>query len=239
MNAQMGMQPIPESSLADEMYGPFMWGDVDLFERLVEVSTSVLEVAPECVGMSVSLREHGVTLTLVATEHRIALLDAVQYVDGGPCADAMRDDTVVSVDDRVTMCHEWSTFAEATIRNGIESTLSLPVPWEGSAAIGFNLYGATPTTFEGHHDALAEILGAWAGGAVVDADLPFRSLRLASRAPEILQETTELAVVSVMLSRARDLELDEAERRLRDAASRAAIPLRDLLEIMREVLPEP
>lgn len=234
----MTMRPIPESTRADEMYGPFMWGDVDLFERLQEVGTSVRELVPECVGMSVSLRDHGVTLTLVATDRRVAGMDAVQYVDGGPCTDALRDEAVVDARHPKTLEDRWTLFSLATTHNGIEATLSLPVPWEGAGVLGFNLYASKAEAFDECHDALAELLGAWAEGAVVDADLSFKSERLARRAPQILQESTDVAIVSVMLAQARDMEVEEAEKRLREAAVRANISLAELLDLMRTVLSE-
>jgi hypothetical protein len=233
----MSMRPIPESHAADDLYGPFMWRDVDLFERLKEVGAAVRERVPACVGVSVSLRDHGVTLTLVSSEERIAMMDAVQYVDGGPCIDALEKGEVVDADDRAELRQRWGLFADVTERNGIEATLSLPVPWEGAGVMGFNLYASEAGAFDGEHDALAELLGAWAGGAVVDADLAFRSRRIARNAPEILRESTELAMVSVLLARDRGIDAAEAEQRLRDAAVRASIPLTDLLELMRQVLP--
>jgi hypothetical protein len=234
----MSMRPIPESDRADALYGPFMWRDVDLFERLQDVSGPVRELVPPCVGLSMSLREHGVTLTLVASEERIATMDAVQYVDGGPCVDALRDGVVIDAHDRPTLRHRWGLFADVTERNGIEATLSLPVPWEGEGVLGFNLYASTTDAFDGHHEELAELLGAWADGAVVDADLAFASRRVARQAPDLLRESTDLAVVSMLLARERGFGVEEAERRLREAAVRAAIPLTELLDIMRHVLPD-
>lgn len=234
----MSMRPIPESDQADALYGPFMWRDVDLYERLQDVSVAVRELVPDCVGLSMSLRDHGVTLTLVASEERIAVMDAVQYADGGPCIDALQDGEVIDARDRPTLRHRWGLFSDVTERNGIEATLSLPVPWEGAGVLGFNLYASSPYAFDGRHEALAELLGAWAGGAVVDADLAFKSRRIARQAPEKLKESTEVAIVSMLLARERGLEIEEAERRLREAAVRASIPLLELLVIMRRILPD-
>jgi len=234
----MNLRPIPESHEADEKYGPFLWRDVDLFERLQKLGSAVQDLVPACVGMSMSLRDHGVTLTLVATGERIALMDAVQYVDGGPCIDALEDDALVDAFDRPRLRQRWGLFADVTAHNGIEATLSLPVPWEGEGVLGFNLYASQPQAFDGRHEELAGMLGAWAGGAVVNADLAFRSRRTARKAPEVLRESTEVAVVSSMLARVRGLEVEEAEQRLRDAAVRASIPLTDLLAMMRQVLPD-
>lgn len=232
------MHPLRESSEADALYGPFMWGDVDLYEQLLGLGEQVRLIVPSCVGLSVSLRDHDVTLTLVASDDTIARLDAVQYVDGGPCVDALASRRAVAADQR-SMEELWELFAQASRNNGVESSLSLPVPWEGSSALGFNLYASTSGAFDGHHDELAAVLGAWADGAVTDRDLAFTTADLARQAPSILKQATDLALVAALLAKARGLTHDEAAQRLRGAALRAAIPLADLLGIMREVLPEP
>jgi hypothetical protein len=55
----------------------------------------VREVVPECVGMSLSALEHGVTSTLVATTEEVLDLDATQYLDGGPCLRALEEPDVL------------------------------------------------------------------------------------------------------------------------------------------------
>ncbi|CAN5252380.1 hypothetical protein BH09ACT12_BH09ACT12_07030 [soil metagenome] len=232
------MQPIRETSQAEDLYGPLMWGGVDLLDRFVEASALVRELVPSCVGMSISLREHGVTLTLVASEEWVSLLDAVQYVDRGSCVDALHDGAVVDGHDHSSIEEEWAFFPEASRRTGVEATLSLPVLAEHDGVLGFNLYASMPAAFDGRHQALADLLGAWAGGAVPDQDLTFATRDLARQAPTILKEATDLAIVAGRLAQARGLELREAEDRLRHAAVRAAIPLTDLLDLMREVLPD-
>lgn len=231
------MRPIDQSVVAEEQYGPFMWGDVDLFERFVELSARVREAVPECVGMSASLREHGVTLTVVSSDELAGALDAVQYVDGGPCVQALAVEETLDGNPQRSLEQEWLLFAEASMQNQIASTLSLPVPWEGAGVMGFNLYASTPTAFGGKHEELAELLGAWAGGARIDADLLFRTRDLAEQAPAILQEATVLAVLAGRLAHYLDMDVDEAQERLRTASNRAAVPLSTLLEILREVVP--
>ncbi len=230
------MRPIRESTRADELYGPFMWGEVDLYDRFVAIGEQVHEIVPTCVGMSVSLREHGITLTLVASDEQISRLDAVQYVDGGPCVDALETGDVVADDERGTREDRGALFARASRRHDVSSTLSLPVPWERAGELGFNLYASASRAFDGLHEQLASLLGAWAGGAVTDADLRFDTRDLARQAPAVLQEAVDLAVVAGLLARARGLSAEDAAERLRQAATRAAVPLPYLLDLLRDVL---
>ncbi|MEN8674105.1 GAF domain-containing protein [Nocardioides sp.] len=233
------MQPIEESARAEELYGPFLAGDVDLYERFRDLAERVREIAPHCVGMSISLREHGITITLMAANAGVAALDAVQYVDGGPCIDALRTGGTIEAATRADLDEQWPLFSAAARRYGVRSTLSLPVPQEDEPVAGFNLYGSVDGAFAGLEQELADVLGAFAQGAMVDADPALAGIALARRAPEILKESTDLAIVATLLARSRGLETRDAEERLRNAADRAAIPLATLLELMREILPEP
>src|SRR5688500_15762546 len=85
------MEPIPETVEAIEKYGPFGMGDLDLLGHLREASVQVEEIVPDCLGFSVASREHGLTFTLLANDIDIAVLDAVQYLSGGPCVAAVEE----------------------------------------------------------------------------------------------------------------------------------------------------
>jgi hypothetical protein len=79
------LEPLPETQAAlDEL--------VDLEPPSVATILHVLEqhahqLVPELVGLSVGLLHHGLTFTLVASDSVAAALDAVQYLEGGPCVD--------------------------------------------------------------------------------------------------------------------------------------------------------
>ena len=77
------MEPIPETVAAIEELGPFAV-DGDLTERLREMGRRVRELVPDCVAFSLASREHGVTFALVATDAKIALLDALRHLDIDP-----------------------------------------------------------------------------------------------------------------------------------------------------------
>ena len=119
------MEPIPETIEIDEEFGPF--ADADLLPQLRERSTHVRALVPDCVGITLASRVHDVTLTLVATSGEIAVLDAVQYLSGGPCVDALDADRVMTypAGDDVLDEQQWHDFALATAAASIRSTLTL------------------------------------------------------------------------------------------------------------------
>jgi transcriptional regulator with GAF, ATPase, and Fis domain len=218
------VEPIPETTEAIEEFGPF-GQQVDLLAQLIEMGSQVAEIVPECIGLSLAYREHGVTFTLVASDERIAALDGLQYLDGGPCVAAIGDEAEVvefSSDDPLSE-EKWQLFARGTSSTGIASTLTIPI-MVGAAAIGsVNLYAATPHAFSGKHSRVADVLGAWAPGAVENADLTFETRRTAQQAPRLLAEETRLQVAVGILVRSLNISITVARERLHEAALRAGV----------------
>lgn len=236
------MRPVPETTAALAELGTFDFQNQALSVRLRQVGQDVAALVPECVGLSLTLRELEVTFTLVAGELDTAVLDAVQYLDGGPCVEAILSGTPVTTSDDVLDEHRWRLFSAARATKGVASTLSLPiVDASGGAADGlviggFNLYGATSTCFDEHHDQLARILGAWAGGATTNADLSFGTREIARRAPAVLQRALDLARVSALLAEKHGGDHARWEDRIRSAAVRAGIPLATLVDQLEQML---
>ncbi len=232
------MDPIPESAAAIEEIARAT-ADPDLPARLRRLAGRVQEVVPDCLGLSLTAAEHGVTITLVASPALVQDLDAVQYLDDGPCERSVRGHETLEVSLDATDERAWQLFARAAASRGVASTLSLPILDGGRAVGGVNLYGGSAQCFTGHHEQLAEILGAEAAAAVTNADLDFSTLEAARRAPEVLQASQVLDHASGMLATARDLSIEEARNRIRRAAARARVTERRVAEIVVELLGRP
>lgn len=217
------MRPLPATDAAlDEVVG-----EKDLRSLLVEMGRDVLRIVPSCVGLSLALLEEELTFTLVATDLDIAGVDTAQYLEGGPCVQAAADDRVIEVDiDDLFDEETWSLYARATAAAGIASSLSLPLrDDDGSVMGGINLYAAEAGAFRGHHEELAEALGAWAGGAVTDADLQFRSREAAERTPRTLADLRDVEVAVGILAARWGVAIAGARDRLAKAARQAGLTL--------------
>jgi GAF domain-containing protein len=226
------MEPIPETVRAIEELGPFA-SDDDLLDQLNGMADRVTEIVPDCIGMSVASSDHGVTFTLVAPSERIALLDALQYLDGGPCVDAVEQERVVAVSyPDLTDESAWRLLNRASTQLGVASSLSLPVVTDGRVTGSINLYGASTSSFLGHHDELAGVLGAWAAGAVADADLAFATRLLAQDAPRLLRTSSTLEDAVDMVAAIAATDRDTAGQRLGLAARRAGIGPAQLAEAL-------
>jgi len=226
----MSMEPVPETQRADDLYGPFALDGEDLLEHLERVSGRVRQLVPDCVGLSFSSVEEGVTFALVATDCDTGLLDGIQYAAGGPCAQALVDDEVVAHHDAEDLGRSWPVFASAAAASAIRSTLSLPVVTEGRRTAGYNLYATSDGAFHGSVEQLAELLGAEHRDAAHDADLAFSSRQAARDAPQALQDSTQLTAAAGLLGHRLGVPTEEAEARLRRAAVRSSSQLEALVE---------
>ena len=230
------MKPIPETAQAIEEFGPFAIEGENLLAELLDKAHRVQDLVPQCVGLSVASSRDAVTFTLVATAQEIALLDAIRYVAGGPCLEAVETEQILAYEraDRFDE-QKWQLFAQATAAASVASTLTLPI-FEGERLFGsVNLYASTPTAFNGHHQAIAHIFDAWAAGAVTNADLSFTSRSIAERAPDLLRAEIDLTVASSMIAHQDNVSIDAARRQLDEAARRAGVTEAQLAQTIVEL----
>lgn len=223
------MEPIPETREAIDEFGPFA-EDTDLLDELRAKGERVLALVPECVGFSLAQAANGVSFTLVATDEDVAVLDALQYLDGGPCVAAAQADQAGQADQALEYrpCPEldegeWQLFSQGTAAAGVRSSLSLPILVDGTAVGSVNLYASSDDAFTGRHVQVAAVFDAWAPGAVTNADLSFSTRRIAEQAPRILRRDLHLEIATGMIAAREGLDRDSALERFREAARRAGV----------------
>jgi hypothetical protein len=214
------MEPIPEN---DEALAELeRLGDTELREDLAELTAEAKRQVPTLVGVSLTLLAEDLVLTYVASTREVAVMDAIQYVDGGPCIEAVdSDSTVVTESEALLDETRWQLFAQATAAAGVRSTLSIPFGREGVVTGGVNLYGAATTSFRGAEADLAKLFGGWAPDAVSNADLSFSTRLEAVRGPARLKGQAYVDQAIGLLVSARGLDPDSAEERLVRAAAQA------------------
>ncbi|WP_244932424.1 ANTAR domain-containing protein [Nocardioides sp. W7] len=231
------MEPIRETVEAANELDPSL-DAVEPLDHLARLASRAKGVVPSLVGLSVARLDQGVTFTLVASDEEVAVLDAVQYVAGGPCVAGAYDEQVHEFDNDDVLDEErWHLFAAATAAHGVRTTLTLPVvgldPGDGRVVGTVNLYAASPRAFVGLHDELAGIFGAWATGAMTNVDLPFTTRSEAQAAPRLVREQSIVEVAKGILAAQLGLDVDTAEARLREAAARAGV---SAVELAREII---
>lgn len=226
------MEPIPETLEAIAELDPSV-DDGQLLDQLRERAARARQIAPDCVGVSVASREQGLTFTLVASTEVTAALDAVQYLDGGPCVDgATTGQGVATTEQDLLDESRWQVFGRATASQGVRSTLTFPVMRQGEAVGSVNLYGSTPDTFDGTHEELAAVFDAWAPGAVTNADLSFSTREVAARAPQQVRDQARVDVATGIFAALAHVDLSRAAELLHDAARRAGVPVARLADVI-------
>jgi transcriptional regulator with GAF, ATPase, and Fis domain len=218
----MTVEPIPET--LEALKELTKYGDTEVATELHTMGCRVQKLIPEIVGLSLTLIDDGLTFTLVSSNENIAGLDAVQYLDGGPCIAAVQEQRTIPWKESDPLDeNQWQVFARSVAAAGVASTLSLPIMPNERVVGSVNLYASTRDAFAGHHEELARLCGAWAPGVVSNADLSFDTRLAAAEAPERLrgQDTVDQALG--IISTAQHIDITAAIDRLRVAAARAGI----------------
>ena len=220
--SKSSMQPLPETRRALEELG--RTDAEDLVAAFQDSVDRVNELVPSCVGVSISVVKEGLTFTWLSTGSEAPTLDAVQYLAGGPCLEAVeRVEVVESGSDELLDEGRWLALARAEKANGIATSLSMPM-MEGDTVVGFvNLYAASEGAFHGQHEAIGQLFGAWVPGAVTNADLSFTTRELAMQAPATMRGQSEVNQAVGMIVAAHSVSTQEARARLRRAAARAGL----------------
>jgi GAF domain-containing protein len=217
------MEPIPETVEAVDELDPSV-DDFDLLEHFTELANRAQEIVPDLVGVSIARKDQGLTFTLVATAGEIAVLDGIQYIAGGPCVEGADSKEILEFNrDDVLSEERWRLFGEATAARAVHSTLTLPVVTRDGVVGTVNLYAASERAFVGHHSVLAGIFGAWAAGAVANADLSFATRREARVAPQRVREQHFVDVATGIVAAQLGVDVDTARIHLHDAAVRAGV----------------
>jgi GAF domain-containing protein len=215
------LQPIPQSREAFDWLASY--GNHQVEASMARMARLVRGLVPECVALSLTAAHGEFTFTLMADRPGAALLDAMQYLDHGPCEAAVEEGATQATSNLATDEGRWQWFAKGEAVVGISSTLSLPVIGDGRVVGSVNLYASTPDAFDGRHDELGLICGAWAGGAVTNADLSFTSRIRASTTHLRLKDRGVVDIATGYVAAYKDVEIGEAVTLIHEASARADV----------------
>jgi GAF domain-containing protein len=218
------LEPLPETAEALAEY--LSLADPDLDETFVAMGETAHEIVPELVGMSLTLVREGVTFTLAAPNVAVASLDAMQYLEDGPCERALEEAGPVLTETESLLDEQlWLTYAGTAAAAGVASSLSMPILDGEEVSGGLNFYAGTAEAFEGRHEALAAALGASAKRAVTNADLSFSTRLQAVEAPRVLRDALAIDTATGLVAARSGESVEQARARLEGAAVRADVPL--------------
>jgi GAF domain-containing protein len=223
------MEPIPES--LEVLRRLSSTGEVDLVDNLKRAAGWVVRAVPECVALSIAHFDEGLTFTLTASSDGVRLLDAAQYLEGGPCEVAAVGGDEVEVGD-VLDEDRWQLFALASAVHGVRSSLSLPLRRRDTVYGSVNFYASTEYAFMGRERDLAVMFGASVQEAVANADLSMSSVDRARQAVTTLDERDQIHTAAGVLAARHGITPSEAQQSLVDAATRAGVTVIALADLV-------
>lgn len=224
------MDPIPEVREAAVRLTAVADETMDLVEQLQQVSALAVQLIPSCVGVSISVVVDGDPFTVTATAPEINVLDAVQYVDGGPCVDAATSAEPLRVDDLLDE-RRWQVFGQAAAAHGVRSSLSIPLHRSTGEPFGaLNLYAGELDAFEGVDGRLADLFGVHVDQLVRNGDLSFLTREEARQLPQRLVEHERVNQAVGLLVDRRGWSTQEARERMELAAVNAHASLPGIAE---------
>jgi GAF domain-containing protein len=119
--------------------------------------------------VSITLIRHETARTVAATGPLAVQLDELQYEQGfGPCLDAGRFNEKQHIED-ATVEERWPAYITRARREGLRSSLSVPLPVESYLVGALNIYSVTPHVFDNQTVRLSGALAAHITAALTHA----------------------------------------------------------------------
>jgi GAF domain-containing protein len=208
---------------------------VALVDRtLSDVLTDVTRIAatgiPGAEATSITLLRGDKAFTAAYSGEMALAADELQYAHGaGPCMDAGRGGVLLRVDDMHTE-ERWPDYVAHVRRStDVRSSLSVPLPYQGSAIGALNNYSTTPAAFASPESLragleVAEVVAV----AVANADAHWQLGEHARNMGLAMQSRAVIEQAKGVLMAQRHVDVDQAFEILREASQRYNRKLRDI-----------
>jgi len=211
---------------------------------LPEVLTDITVVArreiPGSEASSITLIRREIPFTAAFDGQMAMDADELQYQRGyGPCVDAGRAGQLFIVED-MRQEQRWPDYAQHVAEQGVRSSLSVPLPFQGVTIGALNNYSTSPGSFGEADVAVGQEVAAWVALAVGNADMVARTVdELADMRAAMASRAVIERAKGILMER-RKLTEDRAFAELTRASQNTNIKLRDVAdELVRTgALPE-
>jgi GAF domain-containing protein len=201
---------------------------------LTDVLTDVTAIAsrgiPGAESTSITLLRADKAFTVAHFGEMSLAADELQYEHGyGPCMDAGRGGVLLRVDDMRTE-ERWPDYvAHVVATTPVRSSLSVPLPYQGSSIGALNIYStktaafASPESLRAGTD-VAEVIAVAVANADAHAQLfdQARNMRLAMESRAVIEQAKGVLMAQ------RHVDAEQAFEILREASQRYNRKLRDI-----------
>jgi GAF domain-containing protein len=198
-----------------------VFADRTLDEVLGEITDIARVSIPGSESTSITLIRDDRGFTAAHSGEMALAADELQYEKGyGPCLDAGRGNVVLRVDDMRTETR-WPDYAAKVQAEGVRSSLSVPLPYQGTSIGALNNYSTEPSAFATPESLAAALEAAETIAVVVsnaDAHAQLgeqaRNMRLAMDSRAVIEQAKGVLMAQ------RHIDADEAFDVLREASQR-------------------
>jgi GAF domain-containing protein len=203
--------------------------DRGLDEVLGEITEIATDGIPGSEATSITLIRNDKPFTAAHFGEMALAADELQYQKGyGPCIDAGRGGVVLRIDDVRTETR-WPDYMAHVAETGVRSSLSVPLPYQGTSVGALNIYSSEPQAFASPESLEAGLeVAETIAVAVVNADAhaqlseQARNMRLAMDSRAVIEQAKGVLMAQ------RHVDSDQAFEILRDASQRYNRKLRDI-----------
>ncbi len=204
--------------------------DRTLNEVLADVTAIAARGIPGAEASSITLLRADKAYTAAHSGDMALAADELQYEHGyGPCMDAGRGGVVLRIDDMRTE-QRWPDYvAHVVATTPVLSSLSVPLPYQGSAIGALNNYSTKPDAFSSPESIragtdVAEVIAVAVANADAHAQLfdQARNMRIAMESRAVIEQAKGVLMAQ------RRVDAEVAFEILRDASQRYNRKLRDI-----------
>jgi GAF domain-containing protein len=204
--------------------------DRTLAEVLTDITAIAARSIPGAEASSITLLRADKAFTAAHSGEMALAADELQYEHGyGPCMDAGRGGVLLRVDD-MRMEERWPEYvAHVVATTPVLSSLSIPLPYQGSSIGALNNYSTKPGAFASPESLragsdVAEVIAV----AVANADAHARLFDQAHNMRVAMESRATIEQAKGVLMAQRHIDADQAFEILREASQRYNRKLRDI-----------
>jgi GAF domain-containing protein len=204
--------------------------DRTLDDVLADITRIAVRGIPGAEATSITLLRDEKAFTAAYSGEMALAADELQYAKGyGPCMDAGRGGVLLRIDDMDTE-ERWPDYVSLVREKaGVRSSLSVPLPYQGSSIGALNNYSSQPAAFASPESLqagleVAEVVAV----AVANADAHWqlgeqaRNMRIAMDSRAVIEQAKGVLMAQ------RHVDAEQAFEILREASQRYNRKLRDI-----------
>jgi GAF domain-containing protein len=200
---------------------------------LDDVLTDIVHIArdgiPGADSTSITLVRDDKAFTAAHAGEMSLAADELQYARGyGPCLDAAQGNVVLRVDDMATETR-WPDYSRHVLDVGVRSSISLPLPYQGSTIGALNNYSGQVGAFRSEEAMAAAVeVAESVAVAVANADGYAQVLDEAHNMRRAMESRAVIEQAKGVLMAQRGIDAQQAFDMLREASQRYNRKLRDI-----------